>query len=111
MIENKHGLSVGDRVRVREWDDMKAEFGLDEIGNINIRLGFTKNMAVFCGRVATVACVTGSRVYLNCEDRDVDFNRWLWSVDMLELDQPGVESFDESDFLKFIDREGGGIHE
>ena len=25
---------VGDKVRVREWDDMEKEFGLDEYGGI-----------------------------------------------------------------------------
>ena len=41
---------VGDWVRIRQWDDMKAEYGLDEYGNILVPLIFTDTMREYCGR-------------------------------------------------------------
>lgn len=37
-------FQVGDVVRVRSWDDMKDEFGLDVYGDINCRFRFTRAM-------------------------------------------------------------------
>lgn len=40
---------VGDKVRVRQWDDMAKESGLNDCGDINN--GFTQSMKHFCGRI------------------------------------------------------------
>lgn len=46
---------VGDKVRVRQWDDMEKEFGLSIDGNINMTgWVFTKFMKDFCGKVLVV---------------------------------------------------------
>ena len=43
-------FKVGDEVKVREWDDMSKEFGIDSNGNINTpRWKFTGEMRSFCG--------------------------------------------------------------
>ena len=36
-------------VRIREWDDMAAEYGIDSLGNINLPIVFTPSMRKFCG--------------------------------------------------------------
>lgn len=38
---------VGDKVKIREWDDMVKEFGTDENGVILCRCGFVPNMKIF----------------------------------------------------------------
>lgn len=38
----------GDLVRVRQWDDMKKEFGTDGFGDIACRICFSNAMRKFC---------------------------------------------------------------
>ena len=47
-------INPGDRVRIRQWDDMEAEFGLDTNGSIACPLVFVEEMSVLCGRVFLV---------------------------------------------------------
>lgn len=72
---------VGDWVRIRQWDDMKAEYGLDEYGNILIPLIFTDPMREYCGRWGKITCV------YECS-YDIDFlsvlSDWSWGDEMLE---------------------------
>ena len=42
--------NIGDKVTIRQWDDMESEFGLDEHGNINVPKLFTKPMKKYCGQ-------------------------------------------------------------
>lgn len=44
---------VGDTVRIREWDDMLAEYGLSRMGKLYItpdRIDFSDGMRGMCGR-------------------------------------------------------------
>lgn len=68
-------FQVGDKVKVREWDDMAAEFGVDEDGDIKCPRYFTTGMRPLCGRVATISRVmeTGS-FHLDSDDD----NDWCW---------------------------------
>lgn len=43
-------LKIGDKVKVRDWDDMAAEYGTDKLGNIDCDGRFTKEMKQFCGK-------------------------------------------------------------
>lgn len=52
-------IKVGDRVRIREWDDMAQEFGIDEDGDIKTKCFFTRRMKQFCGEVVEVKHVDG----------------------------------------------------
>lgn len=74
---------VGDKVRVRQWDDMVEEFGFFGCtkSNINI-LGclFTNGMKKFCGSVVTISNITSDSRYLIKED---DRN-WSWTDEMFE---------------------------
>lgn len=42
--------NVGDKVTIRQWDDMESEFGLDEYGGIKVPKTFTKFMKKYCGQ-------------------------------------------------------------
>ena len=44
-------FKAGDKVRVREWDNMAKEFGVDLVGNIECRPTFVDNMKCYCGGV------------------------------------------------------------
>lgn len=46
---------VGDRVIVRQWDDMAAEFGLDVYGDIKVpKAYFTEPMKRYCGNTLPI---------------------------------------------------------
>ena len=50
-------IKIGDVVKIRQWDDMVSEFGINTLGNIPIPhkiTDFTSNMKRYCGEVFTV---------------------------------------------------------
>ena len=72
---------VGDWVRVRQWDDMEAEYGLNEGGNIPVPLTFVDTMRDFCGRWGKITYVCKSCYYIKFSSAS---NGWSWSDEMLE---------------------------
>ena len=74
---------VGDKVRVRQWDDMAKEFGTDEAGRINIKTGcrFTEEMKKFCGGVYEI-CSVLERNYLLKDGAKTIY--WHFTDPMLE---------------------------
>ena len=79
----------GDRVRIRQWDDMAKEFGTNNsFGWINCCGRFTRGMRELCGKKATISCIGGIfsktvslKDFENCEGIDTN---WYYSTDMLE---------------------------
>lgn len=74
--------NVGDKVRVRQWDDMVKEYGLlgDAKSDICIP-GFTNGMKKFCGSVVTISnIIFNDSGYLIKEDNQ----NWYWIDKMLE---------------------------
>lgn len=66
-------FKVGDRVVVREWDDMKKEYGVyDGSGTIKCPNGFTVTMKHLCGRTATVVGVNGISISVDFDDKSGD---------------------------------------
>lgn len=69
-------FKVGDKVKVREWDDMEKEFGVDRDGDIHMPLWlFMSNMKEFCGNIYTINDVLsngykmdGTRGYVFTDD-------------------------------------------
>ena len=49
MDRSNFNPKVGDVVRIRSWEDMEAEFGVDEDGNIPCKYNFTDFMRNMCG--------------------------------------------------------------
>lgn len=45
---------IGDQVTIRQWDDMAAEFGLNECGEIKVPKSFTDGMKSLCGQTFTI---------------------------------------------------------
>lgn len=97
-------FAVGDRVRIREWDDMAEEFGADEDGEIPCAYAFIESMREFCGQEYTISKVHGrwdgtQRLWFeDAEDEEDDF---AWSSDMCEhvISSPNVSVESIGDFV------------
>lgn len=75
-------MKVGDRVQVKEWNELEWLFGLDPDGDIDVHPAFTQDIKFLCGEFATVTevsptfiCVEFERVF-----KDVD-DEWIWNED------------------------------
>lgn len=87
-------LMIGDRVRFREWDDMKYEFCVSPWGSINCLASFTEEMRCLCGECGTVISVVprwrGGRkeIYLHMDDAMMNKKARAYSIsaDMLEFE-------------------------
>lgn len=47
-------FKVGDRVKIRQWDDMKREYGLDPYGAIMMPCTFMPEMREYCGKTVII---------------------------------------------------------
>lgn len=50
--------NIGDKVTIRQWDDMAAEFGLNLSGEIKVPKFFTEQMKKYCGQTLPIVHVT-----------------------------------------------------
>lgn len=46
--------NIGDKVTIRQWDDMESEFGLNEFGNIRVPNVFIESMKRYCGQTLPI---------------------------------------------------------
>ena len=93
-------VEIGDRVRVRTWEALEEEYGLDDegfipVGDPDCPCYLAPDQKHCCGKPATVAdfYVTGGRqiVYLEFEDTATEKVLWLFSDEMLEPYEPADE--------------------
>ena len=77
IIERKPAFKVGDTVRIRSWESMEEEFGLNDEGDIQAYLLFTTGMRDLEGRVFVIEDIVHERVYGLDEYWDI-------STDMIE---------------------------
>lgn len=79
-------FEIGQHVRIKEWDEMVREFGLNESGDISCPCVFNTQMRQFCGKVYRVSgsrqIYGGITVYTFVEP---DMISWTVSEQMLEL--------------------------
>lgn len=73
-------FKVGDLVRVREWDDMKEEFGAFGDLRIYCNCSFLDMMKSTCGDVCTIEDLTDSGNYRLSGEKE---SGWIYSDDML----------------------------
>lgn len=74
---------VGDKVRVRQWDDMVKEFG-EHLGAIDTPFClFISSMKVYCGLVYEIAKVYGCYYELKSNEKSY-IKKWYFTDDMLE---------------------------
>lgn len=77
------GYKVGDKVRVRQWDDMAKEFG-ECLSAIDTPFClFVSSMKVYCGLVYEIAEVYGCCYELKSNEKP-DIKKWYFTDDMLE---------------------------
>ena len=91
-LEDMH---IGDIVRVRQWDDMAAEFGIDRYGDIQCPRGFLRDMDGLCGQMFNVTefdplCDGFVRVITN---------PLTWSILTPEVFEPVAEPPEQLDFV------------
>lgn len=74
---------IGDKVRVRQWDDMAKEFG-ECLGAIDTPFClFASSMKVYCGLVYEIDEVYGHCYELKSNEKP-DVKKWYFTDDMLE---------------------------
>lgn len=82
-VKEKPKFKVGELVRIRQWDDMAKEFGVDDDGSIMCHCNFTEGMRPLCGKYAEIVRLNGSLVelkFFNCDDLNTS---WGYSTDMI----------------------------
>lgn len=78
-------FKVGELVRIRQWDEMEKEFGIDADGDIKIDVGFVSSMKPLCGKNAEIVSLEkDGRVDLNLFNCDKSTQKWQYSTDMIE---------------------------
>jgi hypothetical protein len=98
-------FQIGDKLRIRQWDDMVKEFGINENGNIPCTFVFTKQMKILCGQPFTVSSIAKSfdrSKYKSEEELSLDANI---SSDMLEpvpAPKPAYKVSSEKELINFI---------
>lgn len=116
MAYNISDFSIGQRVRIREWDDMKEEFGLNELDDyILCNPVFAMGMRPLCVATATVESFGDDEIGIFLKEwEDADGQRisvpeltgrdWHYSADMLEPveEVPTKIQYDEEMFLDMI---------
>ena len=85
-VKEKPTFKVGELVRIRQWDDMVKEFGVDDVGDIILcKTGFIKKMYPLCGLYAEIVSLDKyGRVglkFFNCEG---SYTGYTYSTDMIE---------------------------
>ena len=81
-------LNVGNKVKVRTWDNMLTEFSKSEFGGIQLAPAtvFTSGMRIFCGREVTIQSVYPDSRYPNTFFYliEEDGGLYVWLSEMFE---------------------------
>lgn len=97
---NKCTFEVGDRVRIKDFDEMIEEFGTHSDGTPNVSCGFNPDMRYLCGQKATISNIRGDIV--NFEER-IEYGRgddenWAWNISLDMISHIEDEPTPEIDF-------------
>lgn len=83
---------VGDKVLIRDWDDMVKEFGLDSDGDIRCTPCFSTKMKKFCNKIITVCEVDKDGDYY-IEGESWAFSRCMIVGKVVEESEKPVDEF------------------
>ena len=85
-----NGFKVGDIVQIKEWDEMKKEFGVTNEGMIGSRYPFTKDMRFLCNQIFQINHFTETifgDIFIRFEDTDKPYgfliNQFAISMDVI----------------------------
>lgn len=107
----KRCFKVGDRCRIRQWDDMEAEFGLSFLGDIVCDARFTPEMKDMCGKQFTIKEILTAPncnySWIRSEEgteitRKLSRGYWAISFDMLELCEPECVEFEGATYADLV---------
>ena len=103
----KHEFKVGDKVRIRQWDDMVKEFG-ENCGIINVGTEtFLYAMKYLCGKIAIIKATDANNyVRLEFKDNVDDTDGWGYTTDMIEPYTPRVAKVGE--YVMVVEGENKG---
>lgn len=84
----KREFKVGDKVRIRQWDDMVKEFGIN--GRIiKVKKSFTTLMRPLCGEECVITDMKDDEIKLKFKNEGKRIYNWGFSTDMIEhINQP-----------------------
>lgn len=100
-------FKVGDRVRIKSWEQMEKEFGKDCFESINCIPRFIEDMKHLCGKTATIDEICNYNIKLKDWSGDSDGPYWFFSMDMIELvDTSKLSKSDLQEGDIVTDREG-----
>lgn len=90
-------IKVGNRVKIRDWDDMKEEFGLDCCGHINAPLCFNSAMKKYCGKIALITHIDkdDDSFKISIDDRG-----WWFDKNMIVKPKKSEPKFKVGDFVR-----------
>lgn len=96
-------FKYGDLVRIRDWNDMEAQFGTAESGAIACKFSFVGGMRHLCGRQFVVRRIDPNDRVIPMEmdlfeDKEGYRGTWSISTDMIELVHEDFEDAQEEDF-------------
>lgn len=100
-------FKVGDRVRIKSWEQMEKEFGKDYFESINCIPRFIEDMKYLCGKTATIDEIYNYDIKLKDWSDAGGKIHWFFSTDMIEL--VDTSKFTKSDLQEgdiVTDREG-----
>lgn len=86
-VKEEPKFKVGELVRIRQWDDMVEEFGVDSAGDVvGNCVSFVTSMKPLCGKYAEIVSIAENGVEVklklfNCGGLNTS---WRYSTDMIE---------------------------
>lgn len=87
-VKEEPKFKVGELVRIRQWDDMEKEFGINHEGTILTLHGFVVNMKPLCGKYAEIVGLgENDKVglkFFNCKGLEDLTEFYLFDTDMIE---------------------------
>lgn len=75
---------VGDRVRIRQWNDMARQFPVED-GTIQTTVGFVPNMRRFCGMQGVIQTILSGGCVEFAPGSPLYDAPWAFDTDMIEL--------------------------
>ena len=98
-------FQIGDKLRIRQWDDMVKEFGVDNNGNIPCTFSFSEPMKALCGQPFTVSSIIPFGDQSEYRRKEAPSIPYMISSDMLEpvpATKPAYKVSSEKELINFI---------
>lgn len=115
-------FKVGDKVRIRDWDDMERQYGLNMNGSIKGPINvFSKGMKEYCGKCFVISDIVDNRVLLrdfNGKELSITYIFYNWMLEPAEentlkrttvtIDKYGINMSSHDDMIWLKENEEKG---